>query len=99
MAQETERRQIRLIHPRIHPTLGGLLPTGWARSALAVWLGRSVLPSGHIRAALWSLPGGLFGLTPVLFKLPIPSSRSLVPTGYGYVLPEVLEHNAHRVSS
>ena len=27
-------------------------------------------------------------LTPVLFKLPIPSSRSLVPPGYGYVLPD-----------
>ena len=27
-------------------------------------------------------------LTPVLFKLHIPSSRSLVPTGYGYVLPD-----------
>jgi thiosulfate reductase cytochrome b subunit len=27
-------------------------------------------------------------LTPVLFKLPIPSSRTLVPTGYGYVLPD-----------
>lgn len=27
-------------------------------------------------------------LTPVWFKLPIPSSRSLVPTGYGYVLPD-----------
>jgi hypothetical protein len=27
-------------------------------------------------------------LTPVLFKIPIPSSRSLVPTGYGYVLPD-----------
>jgi thiosulfate reductase cytochrome b subunit len=27
-------------------------------------------------------------LTPVLFKLPIPSSRSLVPTGYGFVLPD-----------
>jgi thiosulfate reductase cytochrome b subunit len=26
--------------------------------------------------------------TPVLFKLPIPSSRALVPTGYGYVLPD-----------
>ncbi len=26
-------------------------------------------------------------LTPTLFKLPIPSSRALVPTGYGYVLP------------
>ena len=27
-------------------------------------------------------------LTPALFKLPIPSSRALVPTGYGYVLPD-----------
>jgi thiosulfate reductase cytochrome b subunit len=27
-------------------------------------------------------------LTPVLFKLPIPASRALVPTGYGYVLPD-----------
>ena len=26
--------------------------------------------------------------TPVLFKIPIPSSRNLVPTGYGYVLPD-----------
>ena len=27
-------------------------------------------------------------LTPALFALPIPSSRPLVPTGYGYVLPD-----------
>ena len=27
-------------------------------------------------------------LTPLLFKLPIPASRALVPTGYGYVLPD-----------
>jgi thiosulfate reductase cytochrome b subunit len=27
-------------------------------------------------------------LTKPLFKIPIPSSRSLVPTGYGYVLPD-----------
>ncbi|HLJ49352.1 MAG TPA: cytochrome b/b6 domain-containing protein [Bryobacteraceae bacterium] len=27
-------------------------------------------------------------LTAPLFKLPIPASRSLVPTGYGYVLPD-----------
>jgi thiosulfate reductase cytochrome b subunit len=26
--------------------------------------------------------------TPALFKLPIPSSRATVPTGYGYVLPD-----------
>jgi thiosulfate reductase cytochrome b subunit len=27
-------------------------------------------------------------LTPPLFKIPIPSSRNLVPTGYSYVLPD-----------
>jgi thiosulfate reductase cytochrome b subunit len=27
-------------------------------------------------------------LTPTLFKLPIPASRKLVPTGYGYMLPD-----------
>jgi len=27
-------------------------------------------------------------LTPVLFKLPVPASRNLVPSGYGYVLPD-----------
>src|ERR1700685_2450511 len=26
--------------------------------------------------------------TPPLFKIPIPASRSSVPTGYGYVLPD-----------
>jgi thiosulfate reductase cytochrome b subunit len=26
--------------------------------------------------------------TPTLFEIPIPSSRALVPTGYGYVLPD-----------
>ena len=26
--------------------------------------------------------------TPVLFKIPVPSSRHLVPTGYGYTLPD-----------
>ena len=26
--------------------------------------------------------------TPLLFKIPIPSSRNMVPTGYGYVLPD-----------
>ena len=32
----------------------------------------------------WGETGNI--LTPTLFKLPIPSSRNLVPTGYGYVL-------------
>src|SRR5262249_46247750 len=26
--------------------------------------------------------------TPTLFRIPIPSSRAMVPTGYGYVLPD-----------
>ena len=34
----------------------------------------------------WGETGNV--LTPTLFKLPIPSSRALVPTRYGYVLPD-----------
>jgi Ni,Fe-hydrogenase I cytochrome b subunit len=34
----------------------------------------------------WGEAGNV--LTPPLFKLPIPSSRAAVPTGYGYVLPD-----------
>ena len=34
----------------------------------------------------WGETGNI--LSPPLFKLPIPSSRSTVPTGYGYVLPD-----------
>ena len=34
----------------------------------------------------WGETGNV--LTTPLFQLPIPSSRSLVPTGYGYVLPD-----------
>src|SRR5580692_5755789 len=34
----------------------------------------------------WGETGNV--LTPTLFKLPIPSSRSMVPTGYGFVLPD-----------
>jgi thiosulfate reductase cytochrome b subunit len=34
----------------------------------------------------WGETGNV--LTPPLFKLPIPASRNLVPTGYGYVLPD-----------
>ena len=34
----------------------------------------------------WGETGNI--LTTPLFKLPIPSSRKLVPTGYGYVLPD-----------
>src|SRR5881275_528870 len=34
----------------------------------------------------WGETGNV--LMPPLFSLPIPSSRALVPTGYGYVLPD-----------
>jgi thiosulfate reductase cytochrome b subunit len=34
----------------------------------------------------WGETGNV--LTPPLFAIPIPSSRSLVPSGYGYVLPD-----------
>jgi len=34
----------------------------------------------------WGEAGNV--LSPPLFKLPIPASRSTVPTGYGYVLPD-----------
>jgi len=34
----------------------------------------------------WGETGNV--LTPPLFKIPIPSSRETVPTGYGYVLPD-----------
>jgi thiosulfate reductase cytochrome b subunit len=34
----------------------------------------------------WGETGNVF--TPALFELPIPASRSSVPTGYGYVLPD-----------
>ena len=34
----------------------------------------------------WGETGNV--LTPPLFKIPIPSSRAKVPTGYGYVLPD-----------
>ena len=34
----------------------------------------------------WGETGNV--LTPPLFQLPIPASRSTVPTGYGYVLPD-----------
>jgi thiosulfate reductase cytochrome b subunit len=34
----------------------------------------------------WGETGNV--LTPPLFKIPIPASRSTVPTGYGYVLPD-----------
>jgi thiosulfate reductase cytochrome b subunit len=59
--------------------------THWitALSFLALLLSGIEILISHPRF-YWGENGSV--LTPVLFKLPIPSSRSLVPTGYGYVL-------------
>src|SRR5258708_3241724 len=52
---------------------------------LALLVSGSEIVISHPRF-YWGENGNV--LTPVLFKLHIPSSRSLVPTGYGYVLPD-----------
>jgi thiosulfate reductase cytochrome b subunit len=61
--------------------------THWiiALSFLALLVSGTEILISHPRF-YWGENGNV--LTPVLFKLPIPSSRSLVPTGYGYVLPD-----------
>jgi len=63
-----------------------------SRDALAHYL---VLPgpARHGSGILISHPRFYWGETgnvntPALFKIPIPSSRNTVPTGYGYVLPD-----------
>jgi thiosulfate reductase cytochrome b subunit len=52
---------------------------------LALLVSGSEIVISHPRF-YWGENGNV--LTPVLFRLPIPASRSLVPTGYGYVLPD-----------
>ncbi len=61
--------------------------THWiiALSFLALLISGIEIVISHPRF-YWGENGNV--LTPVLFKLPIPSSRALVPTGYGYVLPD-----------
>ena len=70
----------RLRHPPVRAT-------HWivALSFLALFVSGIEILISHPRF-YWGENGNV--LTPVLFKLPIPSSRSLVPTGYGYVLPD-----------
>ena len=68
-----------------HPTL--VRVTHWITTLCFIALfvsGIEVLIS-HPRF-YWGETGSV--LTQPLFKLPIPSSRALVPTGYGYVLPD-----------
>jgi thiosulfate reductase cytochrome b subunit len=54
-------------------------------SFLALLVTGSEIVVSHPRF-YWGETGNV--LTPPLFKLPIPASRSTVPTGYGYVLPD-----------
>lgn len=61
--------------------------THWATALcfLALLVSGAEIVISHPRF-YWGENGNV--LTPVWFKLPIPASRSLVPTGYGYVLPD-----------
>lgn len=49
-----------------------------------LWTGAEIIVS-HPRF-YWGETGNI--LTEPLFKIPIPASRKLVPTGYGYVMPD-----------
>jgi thiosulfate reductase cytochrome b subunit len=73
------------VQPSRHSAL--VRATHWiiALSCLALLVSGIEILISHPRF-YWGENGNV--LTPVLFKLPIPSSRSLVPTGYGYVLPD-----------
>jgi thiosulfate reductase cytochrome b subunit len=61
--------------------------THWLTTAcfLALLVSGLELVVSHPRF-YWGESGNV--LTPVLFSIPIPSSRATVPTGYGYVLPD-----------
>ncbi len=61
--------------------------THWITAAcfLALLVSGCELIISHPRF-YWGETGNV--LTKPLFKIPIPSSRSLVPTGYGYMLPD-----------
>jgi len=58
-------------------------------SFLALLVSGGAIVISHPRF-YWGETGNV--TTPPLFQLPIPASRSTVPTGYGYVLPD---HNGH----
>jgi thiosulfate reductase cytochrome b subunit len=74
--------------PAVHARHSALVRvTHWitALCFLALLVSGAEIVISHPRF-YWGETGSI--LTPVLFKLPIPSSRALVPTGYGYVLPD-----------
>ena len=73
------------VQPTRHSALVRVTHWIFALSFLALLVSGIEILISHPRF-YWGENGNV--LTPVLFKLPIPSSRSLVPTGYGYVLPD-----------
>ena len=60
--------------------------TGSPRSAFLPCSSAELKLSSLTRASIGAKTGNV--LTPSLFDLPIPASRSSVPTGYGFVLPD-----------
>ena len=68
-----------------HPAL--VRVTHWLTTAcfLALLISGLEIVVSHPRF-YWGESGNV--LTPALFSIPIPASRSTVPTGYGYVLPD-----------
>ena len=61
--------------------------THWITTAcfVALLVSGSEIIISHPRF-YWGETGNVF--TPALFQLPVPASRSSVPTGYGFVLPD-----------
>jgi thiosulfate reductase cytochrome b subunit len=78
-------RSVPTAQPLRHSALVRATHWFFALSFLALLVSGIEILISHPRF-YWGENGNV--LTPVLFKLPIPSSRSLVPTGYGYVLPD-----------
>jgi len=71
-------------NPR-HPALVRITHWIFALCFLALLVTGAEIVVSHPRF-YWGETGNV--LTTPLFKLPIPSSRALVPTGYGYVMPD-----------
>src|SRR5579871_4942765 len=71
--------------PARHPMI--VRATHWIAAAcfLALLVSGIEILISHPRF-YWGETGN--SLTPPLFRIPIPASRSTVPTGYGYVLPD-----------
>ena len=71
--------------PKRHPAFVRLTHWLGALAFLALLVSGSEIVFSHPRF-YWGETGNVN--TGTLFKIPVPSSRALVPTGYGYVLPD-----------